>query len=134
MKANIKIPKEIITNIALFNSVNGGAAEPKIRIDRGKEGYEITLKVPSLNADSFEVEIINNRLMIYHSLPVFANHPSGFESDSVARILGNIYIPNDAEVEGIAARFDEKRNQLHVFLPYNQLHEGFRRHIDVDKW
>ena len=134
MKSKITIPKEIIANIALYNTINGGVVEPQSNISAGKEGYDITVKVPSLKADNFQIEIINNRLMIYHALPVFATQPAGFESDSVARILGNMYIPNDADVEGIAARYDEKLDRLHVFLPYNQLHEGYRRHIEVDKW
>jgi HSP20 family molecular chaperone IbpA len=48
--------------------------------------------------------------------------------------LGNIFLPNDVNVENIGARYDDETGELKINLPYNQAKRNFRRHIDIEKW
>ena len=134
MKAKIQIPQDILSAIDYANTTNGGMSEPILGISRGEEGYEVSVKAAGLTADSFQIDVLDNRLWVYHLVILFAERPDGMGNLQTARTLGNIFLPNDVNVENIGARYDDETGELRINLPYNQAKRNFRRHIDIEKW
>lgn len=134
MKAKIQIPQDILSAIDYANTTNGGMSEPVLAISRGEEGYEVSVKAAGLTADSFQIDILDNRLWVYHLVMLFAERPDGMGNLQTARTLGNLFLPNDVNVENIGARYDDETEELRINLPYNQAKRNFRRHIDIEKW
>lgn len=134
MKTKIQIPQDILSAIDYANTTNGGMSEPVLAISRGEEGYEVSVKAAGLTADSFQIDILDNRLWVYHLVMLFAERPDGMGNLQTARTLGNLFLPNDVNVENIGARYDDETGELRINLPYNQAKRNFRRHIDIEKW
>lgn len=134
MKSKIQIPQDILSAIDFANTTNGGMSEPILSISRGEEGYEVSIKAAGLTADSFQIDILDNRLWVYHLVKLFAERPDGMGNLQTARTLGNLFLPNDVNVESIGARYDDETGELRINMPYNQAKRNFRRHIDIEKW
>ncbi|MEZ4900592.1 MAG: Hsp20/alpha crystallin family protein [Spirosomataceae bacterium] len=134
MKSNIQIPQDILTAIDFANTTHGGMSEPILNITKGEDGYVVNVKAAGLEADSFQIDIVDNRLWVYHFVNLFAQRPEGLDNMQAARTLGNLFLPNDVNAEEIIARYDENTQELNIQLPYNQSKRNFRRHIDIEKW
>jgi HSP20 family molecular chaperone IbpA len=134
MKAKIQIPQDILSAIDYANTTNGGVSEPNIDINQGKEGYEVRVKAAGLSADSFQIDVLDNRLWVYHLVTLFAERPEGMDNLKIPRTLGSLFLPNDVNVEEIVARYDDDARELNINLPYNHSKRHFRRHIDIEKW
>ncbi|WP_428653929.1 Hsp20/alpha crystallin family protein [Runella sp.] len=131
MKAKIQIPQDILTAIDYANTTNGGMSEPVLAVSQDEKGYEIKIKTAGLEPDSFQVDVLNNRLWVYHLLPLFAERPDGMENLKTVRTLGNLFLPNDVNVDKIAAHYEQATRELNISLPYNHPTRNFRRHIDI---
>jgi HSP20 family molecular chaperone IbpA len=132
MKAKIQIPQDILTAIDYANTTNGGMSEPVLSVSQDDKGYEVRIKTAGLEPDSFQVDVLNNRLWVYHLLPLFAERPDGMDNLQTVRTLGNLFLPNDVNVNKIAAHYEQSTRELNISLPYNHPTRNFRRHIDVD--
>ena len=77
MKSNITIPETVLISIDFANTVHGGMSEVNLNVQRSDEGYEMTVKVPGLRADQFEVDVANGRLLVYQLLPIVIIFASG---------------------------------------------------------
>ena len=133
MKSKIHIPQDILTAIDFANTTNGGMTEPVLNVAKGQDGYLVRVKAAGLEADNFQIEVIENRLWIYHLINLFAERPEGLDNTQAARTLGNLFLPNDISAEEIVARYDDNFQELNIQIPYNQSKRNFRRHIDVEK-
>lgn len=134
MKAKIQIPQDILSAIDYANTTNGGISEPVLAISKGEEGYELSVKAAGLDADSFQIDVLDNRLWVYHLVTLFAERPDGLGNLQSVRTLGNLLLPGDVNVEHIGARYDRESRELLISLPVNQSKRSIRRHIDVEKW
>jgi HSP20 family molecular chaperone IbpA len=134
MKNKISIPKELLITIDVNNTVNGGASQPKVQVTNKEDGYHLKLNTPGVEADGLQVEIVKNKLYIFHNLPVFGQRFEDEEIIQSPRFLANVTIPHDVDMENITARFDESIHKLVVFMPYNHLHDDFRRTIEIERW
>ncbi|MDF7822107.1 Hsp20/alpha crystallin family protein [Runella sp. MFBS21] len=132
MKTKIEIPQDILTAIDFANTTNGGMSEPQVVVAQQEEGYDVKIKAAGLEADSFQVDVLNNRLWVYHLLPLFAERPDGMDNLQTVRTLANVFLPNDVDSERITARYDFKSQQLHIHLPHKYTTRNFRRHIDIE--
>ncbi len=134
MKAKIEIPQDIITAIDYANTTNGGMSEPTLAVQQKEEGYEVKVKMAGVSADNFGLDVVNDRLWVYHFVDLFAERPEGLENLKTAHTIGNLFLPNDVNAEEIVARFDAQANVLKISIPFNQAKRNFRRHIDIEKW
>ena len=134
MKDKMKIPQEVLMNIDFINTINGGMSQPTVQIESGADGYLVMVKAPGIAAEELQVEIIKNKLMVYHLLPIFAQDPESNSEYRSIRFISNLTIPNDVDLESIAAHYDDALHHLVIHLPYNQLHQGFHRKVDIERW
>ena len=134
MKAKIEIPQDIITAIDYANTTNGGMSETSLAVQQNEEGYEVKVKMAGVSADNFGLDVVNDRLWVYHFVDLFAERPEGLENLKTAHTIGNLFLPNDVNAEEIVARFDAQANVLKISIPFNHAKRNFRRHIDIEKW
>jgi HSP20 family protein len=128
MKPNISIPKEILANIDLANTLNGGRTESTVSVNRGEAGYEVFVKMPGVEPDELQVDIEDGQLWLYTLYPVLREDAAEEES-FLPFTVGNLEIPVDVDVEHISARYRDGR--WRVFLPFHT-DGGYHRHVDLD--
>jgi HSP20 family molecular chaperone IbpA len=112
----------------LSNTVNGGTAVLKNDFLQEEHKYSIKAKLPSLENQFLNVEILNHQLIIsarVHSISktgVVFSMPFGSKS---------FYIPENVDLENIKAF--EKDGYLVVELPISQIPRSYnRRNIDIN--
>jgi HSP20 family molecular chaperone IbpA len=109
-------------------------SESVLAVQQNEEGYEVKVKMAGVSADNFGLDVVNDRLWVYHFVDLFAERPEGLENLKTAHTIGNLFLPNDVNAEEIVARFDAQANVLKISIPFNQAKRNFRRHIDIEKW
>ena len=126
MKKNIKIPKEILATIDFNNTVMGGSVEPAVKINEGKEAFEVLVKVPSLSPENLKIDIVDNRLWLYNLQPVLSNNEIiGF----MPKTITNMYLPENVNRELISAKYEA--SGWKIVIPIDTQAKGFNKHIDV---
>ncbi len=133
MKNKLQISDDVLMNMDFFNTINGGASEPTVDIKNSDEGYKVILKTPGLPIDSLQVEVINNRLIVYHLVPIYANNPSSDTQMHSIRLINNHQIPGTIDIENISAEYDESGKSLTVTFPNNPSEKGIRKIVDIKK-
>lgn len=127
MKEKIKIPQEILATIDFNNTVLGGSVEPSVKINEGKEAFEIYLKVPSLSPDKLKVDIVDNKLWLYSLLEVLSqNKTVGF----MPKTISSMHLPENIDREHISAKYEY--GGWKIVLPIDSEAKGFNKHIDVE--
>ncbi|MCY7350923.1 MAG: Hsp20/alpha crystallin family protein [Cytophagaceae bacterium] len=131
----IKIPKEILASVDLFNTLNGGRSQSRVQVARQEEGYEVLVNVPGLQADQLQVDVSDGRLWIYQLHPVLARRSASREDAEASTYLpssiSNFVLPNDVDVTSISARY--QNGHWLVFLPFNDKTKGFRKHVEIEQ-
>lgn len=134
MKNKLNIPQEMLMSIDFMNTTNGGMSQPILNIENRDNGYEVTVKAPGIDPDELQVEIMNDKLMIYHLLPIFG-HSEGETSEMRSiRFITKMQLPADVDVEGISARYDEDSRFLKLDLPSDQTQQDFHRKVNIERW
>jgi HSP20 family molecular chaperone IbpA len=127
MKSNIKIQKEILATIDFNNTVMGGSVEPNIKINEGKEAFEIYLKVPSLSPESLKIDIVDNRLWLYNLQPVLSNNATiGF----MPKTITDMFLPDNVDRDQVTAKYE--KGGWKIVLPIDMQSKSFNKHIDID--
>lgn len=127
MKKNIKIPKEILATIDFNNTVMGGSVEPAVKINEGKEAFEVLVKVPGLSPENLQIDIVDNRLWLYNLQPVLSNNEIiGF----MPKTITNMYLPENVDRELISAKYEQ--GGWKIVIPIDTQAKGFNKHIDVE--
>ncbi|MEM7551186.1 MAG: Hsp20/alpha crystallin family protein [Bacteroidota bacterium] len=125
MRLENKIPQEILQSIDFFNTVNGGTSPINTNIKKTKENYRITVKVPGVNPDDFNVEVRNNFISVFQSIGIHQ------ERVSLPRLIASFQIPMDADYKSISA-FD-RNGVLTILIPFNELESGYSQSIEIFK-
>ncbi len=140
MESKLKIPMEMLMNIDFINTVNGGMSEPSIQLERGSDGLEVVVKVPGIEVEDLELEVVKGKknatnLKLYHLLPIFSQNsvPEEEQWRSV-RFINTFVIPDGVNTENITARYDESARRLFLHLPYGDEQGEFRRKVDINRW
>ncbi len=134
MKNKLNIPQEMLMGIDFMNTANGGMSQPVMNIENKENGYEVTVKAPGIDPDDLQVEILKDKLMIYHLLPIFAK-VEGEESEMRSiRFISKMQIPADVDVENISAHYDDEERYLKLELPVDQSQQDFHRKVQIERW
>ncbi|GHB80895.1 Hsp20/alpha crystallin family protein [Persicitalea jodogahamensis] len=134
MKKKLNIPQEMLMSIDFMNTANGGMSQPILNIENRENGYEVTVKAPGIEPDELQVEILKDKLMIYHLLPIFGTSDGESSEMRSIRFISKMQIPADVDVESISARYDEDRRYLTLELPSDQTQQDFHRRINIERW
>jgi len=134
MKNKLNIPQEMLMSIDFMNTTNGGMSQPILNIENTDNGYEVTVKAPGIDPDELQVEILKDKLMIYHLLPIFGKTEGESGEMRSIRFISKMQLPADVDVENISARYDEDRRCLSLDLPSDQTQQGFHRKVNIERW
>lgn len=134
MKKKLNIPQEVLMNIDFMNTMNGGMSEPVLNIENREDGYEVMVKAPGIRPEELQVEIMKDKLMIYHLLPIFSKINGENSELRSIHFLSRMVIPSDVDVENISARYDDDHKFLILHLPFNHLHQDFHRKVEIERW
>ena len=140
MESKLKIPQEMLMNIDFINTVNGGMSEPAIQLERGSDGFEVVVKVPGIEVEDLQLEIVKGKknssnLKLYHLLPIFSQETLPDEEQwKTIRFINTFVIPEGVDVENISARYDDSLRHLVLHLPYGNEQGDYRRKVDISRW
>jgi HSP20 family molecular chaperone IbpA len=118
--------KDIGTTVDVLNTINGGISEPFVSIRELSAGREVRVRVPGLNKEAIEVEIINNELAIFYAIPLFSTG----KQTQVPQIIYNKHIPYFIEAGAISAYYEN--NELIVHMPFIKSSHNYNRKIRID--
>lgn len=125
MKAQISIPKELLTQIDFQNTINGGTTQPELSAWKDKEGYHLMLKAVGIQPEKIQIRTVNQRFVVYYMIDVLEG------TEQVARHLVNLPLSPEVDVNRIVARL-EHDGFISIHAPFNDWAKGSNRHIDID--
>jgi HSP20 family molecular chaperone IbpA len=131
MENKIKIPREMLMHIDFTNTINGGNSEPVVNLKKGTDGYQVTVKAPGIESEDLELEIVKNKMRLYHLLPIFGQNEEQWKT---IRFISTLSIPEGVDSDNITARYDADKRHLVLFLPFNHQQDDFRRKVDIERW
>jgi HSP20 family molecular chaperone IbpA len=135
MESKIKIPREMLMHIDFSNTINGGLSEPIVHLKKGTEGYQITVKAPGIESEDLQLEIVKDKMRLFHLLPIFSKEGSGEEEEwKTIRFISTLAIPDGVDADNITARYDIEKRHLVLFLPFNHQQNDFRRKVEIERW
>ena len=113
----------LITSVDVMNTLNGGRPEPVVKLSQFTNSREVRVKVPGIDPKNIEVEINENRLVIFYTI----NVESAGKQIAIPYSVYNKQQPYFIDVSKIVAQIEE--DELVVTLPYNQLANGYHRRV-----
>jgi len=140
MESKLKIPREMLMNIDFINTVNGGMSEPAIQLERGSDGYEVVVKVPGIEVEDLQLEVVKGKknstnLKLYHLIPIFSQESHGEDEQwKTIRFINTFVIPEGVDIENISARYDDVMRHLVLSLPFGSEKGNYRRKVDISRW
>ena len=114
---------EILTSVDVLNTLHGGVTEPQVALKQLENSREMRIRVPSIDPESIQVEIKNNKLSIWFAINI----------NSVGKIVRLPYIiydrqlPYFIDISRINSTVDG--NDLVIALPFNALAKGYHKKI-----
>jgi hypothetical protein len=124
MKTEISIPKDLLAQIDFANTISGGMVENKAQAWRDEKGYRLVLDAPSVEADKIQVQVANQRFMIYYFLPVLEG------TEALPYFLVNLPMSPEVDIERLTVKYENGR--VYVKAPFNDWALGNSRFIDMD--
>lgn len=113
----------LITSVDVMNTLNGGRTEPEVKLAQFTNSREVRVKIPGIDPESIEVEINENRVVIFYKI----NVESLGKQVAIPYSVYNKQQPYFIDVSKIVAQVEE--DELVVTLPFNQLANGYHRRV-----
>lgn len=124
------ITKDLLLSTDVLNTISGGMSKSSMDVKRLEDKYVLTVRVPGVSPEKMQLEIKNNQLFIFHHISISnADFYNGVSS--IPYNIGFIVIPFDVDMKGIKAVYEDK--QLNVLMPFNEMANGYHRHINIEK-
>ncbi len=117
--------------IDLSNSINGGSSEIINTAGISEEGYQLMVKVPGVEIDKLNVEVIEDKVLVYYMFPVYNQEQA--DGKEYARVVGSFSIPADADYEQVSASYLEESKRIMILLPFNEERKRYRSKVTIDR-
>ena len=114
---------DLLTSVDVLNTLHGGVSEPQVSVNQLDNSREMRIKVPSIDPESIQVEVTNNRLFVYYVM----NIDSAGKNIRLPYAIYNRQLPYFIDIGRINSTVDE--SQLVITLPYNALADGYHKKI-----
>ena len=115
--------RNLITSVDVMNTLNGGRTESVVKLAQFTNSREVRVRVPGIDPENIEVEISDNRVVIFYMM----NIESAGKEVAIPYSVYNKQQPYFIDVSKIVAQVEE--DELVVTLPYNQLANGYHRRV-----
>lgn len=120
---NMENKLEILTSVDVLNTLHGGVSEPQVTLTQLEHAREMRIKVPSIDAESIQVEVNNNTLFVYYVI----NIKSAGKDIRLPYTIYNRTLPYFIEIGKINSAIEGR--ELVITLPFNSLANGYHRKI-----
>jgi HSP20 family molecular chaperone IbpA len=124
------IAKDLVVQADFMNTIGGGMSLPEIRVNKEEGGYMLEAKIPGVSAESLRIDIINQRLLVYYTLQLFNSQSALNQEVTVPYMIANFPVPDDADVNLIAATYHNDR--LQIIAPFSDTSNGSNRSIGIE--
>ena len=122
------ISREFIRNIApqlnLLNTIGGGVAQPRMRLNRRSQGVVLHVAMPGVEAERFHVVLKDSKLTVYGEY----RHQPGDEL-AAPLFVQTLDLPQNLDLTGINATHDN--GELRVAIPFRDQANSQPREIDI---
>ena len=119
---------QIMLNIDVNNTINGGMIQTKVDTEEFKDETIITIKVPSISPDRLKLRVYNNLLLLMHRMNYEV--ALGGQVVPLTQILRKIPVPNKAIIADIDAI--HKDNELIIFIPKGNEDQKMNKSRDIE--
>lgn len=119
---------QIMLNIDVNNTINGGMIQTTANIEEYKNEVIISIKVPGISPDRLKLRVSNNLLLLMHNM----NYEVALAGHTVplTQVLRKIPVPRKAIVAAIEAV--QKGNELIIFIPTGTERKKLDQTRDID--
>ena len=119
---------QMMLNIDVNNTINGGMIQTKVDTEQFKDETIITIKVPSISPDRLKLRVYNNLLLLMHRMNYEV--ALGGQVVPLTQILRKIPVPNKAIIADIDAI--HKDNELIIFIPKGNENQKMNKSRDIE--
>lgn len=126
MRKNSNFLKEILNQVDLINTINGGVSMTSVNTLLQDNNFIIKVHTPGINKYAYHVEVINNMVLIYNLITIDKNNGP----IQVPSFIKYIPLPNNANAEEIHAVHED--NELKVIVPLDTQQNLKQRKINID--
>jgi HSP20 family protein len=113
----------LITSVDVMNALNGGRTEPVVKLRQHTNSREVRVKIPGIDPEEIEVEVNENRVVIFYTMIV----ATAGKEVAIPYSVYNRQQPYFIDVSKINAQVEE--GELVVTLPFNQLANGYHKRV-----
>jgi HSP20 family molecular chaperone IbpA len=113
----------LITSVDVMNTLNGGRAEPVVKLHQHADSREVRVKIPGIGPEKIEVEVNENRVVIFYMI----NVASAGKEIAMPYSVYNRQQPYYIDVSKIVAQIEGQ--ELVVTLPFNHLAKGYHKRV-----
>ena len=120
-EAEVKVDKNLLQALAInvdpLNTIGGGMATTMMEIMQLNDGYLLKLKIPTVSAEAYNIEINRDQLMVYTTLP--EQRTQELEDEGVVSpFFRSFPISSAVDIDGIEAVFED--GELQLFAPFRE--------------
>lgn len=126
-RKNNKWINNILKVVDTLNTINGGMSSPVFKLEKELDEYKLYSKVPGVSPESLRIEVVDNKLMIYHLMEFGAS-----QKEVVPNVLNVVKIPKEVDISKIYADYEEKNLIVHMPCEDGFQHQGYHRSIDIN--
>ncbi|MGI4874819.1 MAG: Hsp20/alpha crystallin family protein [Janthinobacterium lividum] len=121
------ISRDFIRSIApqldLLNTIGGGVAQPKLRVNQRPQGVVLHVAMPGVSAESFHVVLKDSRLTVYGEFRHNADNAL-----AAPLFVQTLDLPNNLDASAINATHEG--GELRVAIPFKDS-ASQQREIDI---
>lgn len=121
------INKELLTQIDIMNTLNGGMSEPSVLARSEEDESRLFIKIPGVDAERLNVEVQGNLLLVFQEMPF----KTARRILTIPRIVVSHPIPSQVDRNKIQATYDD--GFLAIQLPYGKRTNGYFRKIRINR-
>lgn len=122
--------KMLIKNLAhtaeIINTINGGMAQPDIKIHKDDYEWIIRVKVPGVSSDNLKIEVKDNNLLIFHIID-----EKNSSEVKLPFLITMVSLHSKVNFAGIMA--EHENSELFIHLPIDEETTGYDREIKIFK-
>lgn len=115
--------KNLAMTAQLVNGINGGMAQPHIRLEKSDSRWVQRMKVPGVSIDNISIEVKDGFLFVSQNLFV---QESAMEIPYIIEMLN---LNSQIDQEKIYAEYSN--GQIIIHMPFDELASGFERDIEI---
>jgi hypothetical protein len=127
METHLSIPKELLAQTDLNNTLGGGMAEHTAAAWRAKDGYRLMLKTPGVDIEKLHIEANNNRFTVYYLMNILEGE------QQVPYYLVNLPLSPEVDIHRISAHLQDD-NKVLIKAPFNDQAMGEGREIEIERF